>query len=208
MSIKGKRDMKIGILGGTFDPVHNGHLRKAAEAKAQVGLDQVLFMVAGDPWMKAQAGVQPTAAGHRLEMVRLAVASNDSFEADGREAARPGPTYTVDTLEELSAQDASTELYLILGSDLLKSLHCWRCPSRLLDLARILVLERPGFQTDLGILDNIRQDASARAQIVSGSPIEVSSTCLRQRTERGEPIREWVPAAVVDYIEKSELYGQ
>ena len=120
------KSKKVALFGGTFDPVHNGHLRKAAEAKAQVGLDQVLFMVAGDPWMKAQAGVQPTAAGHRLEMVRLAVASNDSFEADGREAARPGPTYTVDTLEELSAQAASTEFYLILGSDLLKSLHCWR----------------------------------------------------------------------------------
>ena len=159
---------KIGILGGTFDPVHNGHLVKAGEALERLELDRVLFMVAGDPWMKRETGQTVSPAHHRLEMVRLAVAGDPAFVTDDREVRRPGPTYTVDTLDELAAGHHGADLFLLLGSDTLASLRDWHMPRRVLELAQVVVLDRPGTAPGVAALDRIAPGASARTHVLPG----------------------------------------
>ena len=197
---------KIGILGGTFDPVHNGHLVKAGEALERLELDRVLFMVAGDPWMKRETGQTVSPAHHRLEMVRLAVAGDPAFVTDDREVRRPGPTYTVDTLDELAAGHHGADLFLLLGSDTLASLRDWHMPRRVLELAQVVVLDRPGTAPGVAALDRIAPGASARTHVLPDAPLDVSSSALRLKVVAGEPIREWVPESVATYIVAHGLY--
>ena len=137
--------MKLGVLGGTFDPIHVGHLIIAQEAVVEAGLDRVLFVPAGQPWLKAGS---PVSAGkHRLEMTRRAVSTNDRFAVSSIEIDRPGPTYTVDTLEALrQGEGAGHSLHFILGMDSLENLHRWSRPERLFDLCTLLAVSRPGHQ--------------------------------------------------------------
>ncbi len=194
------------ILGGTFDPPHVGHLVLGECARWQFGAVRVLFIPAGDPYRKsgtptpenARAGgpagrrtVTPGAT--RMEMVRLAVAGNPAFAADGREVARPGPSYTVETLEELRAEGWE-ELVLVLGSDAAADLPNWREPGRIRALARVAVAEKGGAPPPPGF------------ERVEMPRLEVSSTLIRERVRAGKPVRYLVPEAVAAFIAERGLY--
>ena len=154
--------MRLGVLGGTFDPVHIGHLAMAEEARLQFSLDRVLFVPVGQPWLKE--GQPLSEARHRVEMVRLAVSSNPHFEVCLEEVERSGPTYKIDTLEALQQRYVhASGLFFILGSDAMEQFHLWKEPERLLDLCQWVVVERPGHENfDLAALQ-ARYPGAARS---------------------------------------------
>lgn len=199
--------MRVGILGGTFDPVHLGHLTMAEEARLQLNLDSVLFVPTGRPWLKE--GQPLTEARHRVEMVRLAVASNPGFELCLDEVQRPGPTYTSDTLDTLiKERGRDTGWYFILGVDAMEQFHRWKDPERLLQLSNWVVVERPGHQGfDLpGFLARY-PGAAGKVQLLSIPALGISGTELRGRAAEGTSLRYYVPDAVADYIEQHQLYA-
>ena len=202
--------MKIGVFGGTFDPVHIGHLIAAEEVRARFDLDEVLFIPAGEPWLKAAYGVTP--AHHRLRMVELAVESNAWFRVSDMEVKRPGPTYTVDTLEELrshmsSDTDAGEKLYLPLGLDSLSELGRWRMPERIFELCTIVGLSRPGAEDfNASLLDAIHPGASRKVFILDIPRIGVEGSALRRRVSEGLSIKYQVPDPVEAYIHEHGLY--
>ena len=200
--------MKLGVFGGTFDPIHVGHLIIAQEAAVEAGLDRVLFVPAGQPWLKA--GTQVSEGRHRLEMTRRAVALNDRFDVSTVEVDRPGPTYTADTLEELRAgMDAADSLHFILGMDSLENLHRWSRPERLFDLCTIVAVSRPGHRDfDLQSLERIRVGAPRGVAVVHGPGIGISAAEVRRRVAGGLPITHWVPRAVEEYIYENGLYRE
>jgi nicotinate-nucleotide adenylyltransferase len=194
--------MRLGVLGGTFDPPHIAHLIFAEQAREQLGLDRVLFIPAGDPWRKAGRDITPAAS--RLEMVRLAVADNPAFEADDCEVSRAGPTYTVDTLRSLKQRlHAQDEIFFLVGQDALADIPFWQDPSGIAELAMIVVAPRQGvedppelpFQTD-------------RLAYVVMPFLDISSTALRERARRGQSLRYFVPPAVEAYIRENKVYIQ
>ncbi len=138
-----KRPSGIGIIGGTFNPVHLGHLRVAEEVRETMGLEKVLFVPAGTPPLKGSSGLVP--ARKRLEMVKLAVAGNPFFEASDLECGKPGPSYTVNTIEKLSEMHPGRRLFFITGTDVFLDLHLWWRPDRLIELADFVVVSRPGY---------------------------------------------------------------
>ena len=196
--------MPIGVLGGTFDPPHVGHLVLGECARVQLGLERVAFMPAGDPWRKA--GRDVSAAGHRLAMTRLAIEGNPAFRLDAREVERIGPTYTVETLRELHAQGVD-DVVLILGGDALADMPAWREPDVIAALARLAVAPT-GADADAGerawLAAQIGLDAPPVA--VGMPPLPVSSTLVRERVREGRPIRYLVPDAVEAYIREHGLY--
>ena len=198
--------MRVGVLGGTFDPIHIGHLVIAEEARVRLELAQVIFIPTGQPWLK---GEQPVAsAEHRFNMVRLAVASNLYFRAAGNEIDRPGPTYTVDTLAELREElGRAAELYFILGRDALGQFHRWQDPERVLELCNLVIVSRPGYHESglEGLLARYPQAASLLAALPSPS-IDVSGTDIRRRAAGGISFRYQVPDAVAQYIREHRLY--
>ncbi len=191
--------MKIGILGGTFDPIHNAHLLLAEQAREQLKLDRVLFIPAGDPWRKASRRVAP--AQHRLVMTRLAVAGDPGFVVDDCEVTRDGPTYTADTLRELRDRYAGDELYLLLGEDALADLPFWHEPESIAENATIVVAPRGGV-----VLPELPFDPG-RIVRISMPFLDVSSTDLRARGRRGQSLRYLVPDAVAEYIREHKVYG-
>ena len=192
---------KIGVFGGTFDPVHVGHLIAAEEARASLSLDEVVFVPAGRPWFKE--GRPLTGAGHRLAMVELAVAGHAHFRVWDVEVRRPGPSYTVDTLEELRTElGEAAELYLIVGTDVLSELSRWQRPERVVEMATIVGMRRAGAEE----LGPEQMEAPSRPLIVDGPRIEVSGADLRRRVAEGRPIRYMVPEAVERYIREHRLY--
>jgi len=198
--------MRRGILGGTFDPIHTGHLILAQEALWQLELDEVWFVPTGKPWMKR--GQRLTNQGHRKAMVELAIDGNDRFKIRTLEMDRPGNTYTVDTLEELRGGEAcDDEMLFIMGMDALNSMHQWKSPKRILELARLVVAVRPGHGAlDLGPLEAI-DPAIGECLITVALPlIEISGTDLRRRVASGEPYRYLLPDAVGEYIKMNGLY--
>ena len=199
--------MKIGVFGGTFDPVHQGHLTAAEEVRVALVLDQIIFVPAGQPWLKASRDIAP--AEHRLAMVKLAIGANRHFTVSDVEIARQGPSYSVDTLEELQGQhERHATLFLLLGAELLEELHMWREPARLFDLATVVAISRPGFELGgLGDLAAILPDASERIVRLAVTPVGISSTQVRDRLSRGESIRYLVPETVEEYIYEHGLYG-
>ena len=199
--------MRIGIFGGTFDPIHNGHLVVAEYVRTEMALDQVLFIPAGRPWFKE--GQALTDAYRRLEMVRLATADNPHFAVSDMEVRRDGPTYTIDTLTELRGDmGEGADFYLILGIDALNELHRWRKPCDVLDLAAIVGVTRPGAETvDRAALDSIREGASGEVMIVGGPRIDVSAADIRRRMAEGLSVRGIIPQAVEDYAKCHVLYG-
>jgi nicotinate-nucleotide adenylyltransferase len=198
--------MNVGILGGTFDPVHLGHLIVGEEARVRLGLDQVIFVPAGQPWLKAGQTVTP--GDHRLRMVELAVASNPFFRVAANEVRREGPTYTVDTLRELKNQlGENAVLHFIVGMDSLEQFHRWKDPEQLLDLCRLVVVNRPGHQAvDVNTLVGRFPQAGASLRLLTVPRIEISSTDLRQRVAQGISIRYLVPQPVEAYIQDQGLY--
>ncbi len=198
--------MRVGVLGGTFDPIHLGHLVIAEESRLSQGLDRVLFIPAGQPWLKE--GQPLTAARRRLRMVELAVASNPHFAALRNEVDRPGPSYTVDTLEELTADlGPSAELHFILGLDAFESFHRWKEPKRLLELSRLVVVSRPGYREQqlAAILAGYREYAD-RITVLPVPSVDFSATEIRRRAAAGISFRYQVPEPVERYIAKQGLY--
>ena len=199
--------MRIGILGGTFDPVHLGHLIVAEEARLRLELDRVMFVPTGQPWLRAEPPL--AAAQHRLHMVELAIASNPNFGAGRNEVDRDGPTYTVDTLEELHRdQGASDSLYFILGLDALGQFHRWKDPERILELCDLGIVSRPGFQ-NTNILDEQLArypQMGSKTTLVNVPRIDISSTDIRQRAARGTSFRYLTPETVAAYIREQGLY--
>ena len=190
--------MKIGVLGGTFDPIHNAHLLLAEQAREQLSLAKVLFIPAGDPWRKAFRQVVP--AKHRLAMTQLAVKDDKGFEVDDCEVNRDGPTYTADTLRELHRRHAKDELFLLLGEDALADLPFWREPEAIAEEANIVVAPRGGV-----VLPELPFDAD-RVIRIKMPFMEISSTDIRERAKTGRSLRYLVPDAVEAYIKEHKLY--
>jgi nicotinate-nucleotide adenylyltransferase len=201
-------DMRVGVLGGTFDPIHIGHLVAAEEVRAQLRLDRVVFVPAGLPPHKLTDDV--TSVAHRLAMVNLAVASNPYFTVSHVDIDRFGPCYTVDTIELLrdewgQAAD-NVELYFIMGSDSLADIPIWHKPERLIRLCRLAVVGRPGYQVDMEELERSLPGITSRVHFVHSPQLDISSTDIQRRVREGLPIKYQVPEAVEDYIYEHELY--
>ena len=190
--------MKIGVLGGTFDPIHNAHLLLADQAREQLGLRKVLFVPAGDPWRKAFRRVTPV--GHRLAMTQLAVEDDPGFIVDQCEVQREGASYTADTLHELHKRHKKDELYLLLGEDALADLPFWRDPERIAEEASIVVAPRGGV-----VLPELPFDLD-RVIRIKMPYLEISSTDIRERAKAGRSLRYLVPDAVATYIKEQKLY--
>ena len=200
--------MRVGVVGGTFDPVHLGHLAMGEEARVQLGLDQLLFLPAGQPWMKD--GRPLSRAEHRVEMLKLATASNPYFRVCLEEVNRPGPTYTVDTLEVLAKKlGPETTWYFIVGQDALQEFHRWKQPEKVLTLCHLVVVERQGYgEFDSEELTSRFPAARGRLQSFSMPQIAISSTEARRRAAQGVSLRYHVPDAVTGYIEALGLYRE
>ena len=194
--------VRVGVLGGTFDPVHNGHLILAECARAQLTLDLVLFVPTGEPWRKAHRSIAP--AGHRLAMLALAIAGNDSFGISDIEVRRAGPTYTADTLEALAAERLDDELYFIVGADALADLPNWHEPERIAQHAILAVAQRGDQHIDVAIA--AVPELTDRIVRFNMPPVAISSTEIRIRVVAGEAIGELVPAGVARYIGEHGLY--
>ncbi len=197
---------RIGILGGTFDPPHIGHLILSEVARDSLDLEWVLWVVAADPPHKQ--GLPVTSVAHRLEMVRLATAGNDSFQVSTVDVDRPGPSYTVDTLGILSGQFPGDELIFIIGGDSLADLPQWHQPRRLIELARLAVLARPGVLIDWPALESAIPGLRDRVVDLHGPEITVSAIDLRERFGQRRSVRYLVPEAVIAYIQANNLYRQ
>ncbi|MBT4513427.1 MAG: nicotinate-nucleotide adenylyltransferase [Chloroflexi bacterium] len=198
--------MKIGLLGGTFDPIHNGHLTIAEEARKKLELDKVVFIPARHPWLKADRDI--TDSQHRLAMVRLATASNPHFEVSTAELARPGPTYTIDTVEAFKTESGSLDdIYFIAGSDAITDLPRWKDPERVVALCQIVGIGRPGApDIDIEALKPLIHGVSDCLRPVDIPPIDISSTAIRERVKAGLSIRDMVPPEVEDYVVEHGLY--
>lgn len=196
--------MRIGILGGTFNPPHLGHLICGQEAYVLLGLDQVLLIPARIPPHKAiedEPGPE-----HRMELCRRAVAGDSRFAVEDVEIRRDGPSYTVDTLLELHSRQPDTELFLIVGGDIAAGLPDWHQPEQVLSLAGLAVAARRGTSREQVSSALQRLRGGERAHFFDMPRIGVSSTMIRRRVRRGEPIRYLVGDEVVQYIDRHELY--
>jgi len=199
VSVPGVR--RVGVMGGTFDPIHHGHLVAASEVQAWFDLDEVVFVPTGDPWQKSDREV--SRAEHRYLMTVIATASNPRFRVSRVDIDRAGPTYTIDTLRDLHRELPDAELYFITGADALADIFTWRDASELFELAHFVGCTRPGYDMDHGTLEGIPVD---RVTIVEIPALAISSTNCRERTRHGEPVWYLVPDGVVQYISKHHLY--
>lgn len=196
--------MRVGVYGGTFDPPHVGHLLLAEQAREQLRLERVLWAPAGDPWRKSGRGVSSTEA--RVAMVRVAIEGNEAFAVCELEVAREGPTYSVETLDELHRQRPKDELVFLLGLDALLDLPNWHEPARLIELASLAVAPRGQAQPSAGELDRLLPGLTARLVWVKMPRVDVSGTELRRRAAEGRSLRYAVPDAVERYIREQRLY--
>ncbi len=198
--------MKIGIMGGTFDPIHLGHLIIAEEARNRLELDRVIFVPAGNPWMKS--GHEITPAQHRVEMVKLAIQSNPYFTLVTIEVDRPGWTFTVDTLEQLWKDVGyESKLYLLMSWESLQDMPNWKAPYRISKMATVVAFPRPGFgRPDPASIEKAMPGFAVRSVMMEGPCIGISSTMIRARLAEGKSIRYLVPDAVDKYIADNGLY--
>ncbi len=196
---------RIGILGGTFDPVHYGHLVIAEDARAYLNLERVLFIPALHPPHKTHRIY--SSFEHRANMVRLAIEGNAQFSTSLIEAERPGLSYTVDTLRQLHVDlGGDTDLFFIVGMDSLVNLPHWYKPEELLSLCRLVVAERAGYQADLAALNRLLPSLAERLELIDTPELSISSSDLQRRVFAGMPIRYQVPLAVEEYIRLHQLY--
>ncbi len=196
----------IGIFGGTFDPPHLGHLSAAQEAQHELGLDRVLFVPTHRNPLKLDEPSSET--DHRLAMTALAIDSNPAFDLSRADVDRPGPSYTVDLLQHFKdTLGPECELVFIVGMDVVHELHRWRDPKRLLELARLAAVSRPGQRTlDPDELHARLPGAAERVTMIWTPGVAISSTELRQRVAEGKPIRYLVPERVAAYVAEHRLY--
>jgi nicotinate-nucleotide adenylyltransferase len=188
-------------MGGTFDPIHHGHLVAASEVQAWFDLDEVVFVPTGEPWQKADRVVSP--AEHRYLMTVVATASNPRFTVSRVDIDRGGPTYTIDTLRDLAAVYPDAELFFITGADALGEIFTWRDAERLFELAHFVGCTRPGYETDPSLLTGIPTE---RLTLIEVPALAISSSDCRQRRAAGEPVWYLVPDGVVQYLAKHDLY--
>ena len=190
--------MRLGVMGGTFDPVHHGHLVAASEVQNLFSLDEVAFVPSGEPWQKAGKLVSP--AEHRYLMTVIATASNPGFWVSRVDIDRPGPTYTIDTLRDLSAQHPDAELFFITGADALEQILSWKDADELFGLAHFVGVTRPGYVLSD---DHLPRDAVSLVEVPA---MAISSSACRERVLAGRPVWYLVPDGVVQYIGKHRLY--
>ncbi len=200
--------MNIGLLGGTFNPIHIGHLALAEEARARLELAKVLFMPAGQPYRKTNTHI--LSAEHRLQMVRLAIAGKPHFRVSTIEIERAGPSYTVDTISELKSQlNDEDEVYFILGWDNLEELPKWREPRQLITLCRLVAVPRIGYRVpDLSSMEAKIPGLSKWVVMLDKPEIDISASVIRERVARGLSIKDLVPEAVEKYIMECGLYRE
>jgi nicotinate-nucleotide adenylyltransferase len=200
--------MRIGVFGGTFDPVHLGHLILAEQCREQAQLDQVWFVPAASPPHKQ--GQALTSFAQRVEMLALALAGQPAFLINELERDRPGPSYTVHTLQEIRASHPDTELFLPVGSDTLLDLPTWYQPACILELATLLVTPRPGYEMlsaeQLRTALSLPPEAPVRVQFIDAPLIDIASRDLRRRAAEGRTVRYLVPRAVEVYVRDRRLY--
>ncbi len=196
--------MRIGVLGGTFDPIHLAHLILGEVALAELDLDRVIFVPTGQPWRKSGREIAPGA--DRLEMARLAVAGNPAFEVSSLEIDREGPSYTEVTLEALQGQNPGAELFFILGRDALADFPNWHDPQRIAELATLAVAERDGV-ADGGPAEDDLSGLHVRLCHLSMPTIAITATSVRENVRRGRSIRYLVPDSVAGYIAERGLYS-
>jgi nicotinate-nucleotide adenylyltransferase len=198
--------MNVGVLGGTFDPVHRGHIVIAEKARRKLKLEKVIFVPAGQPWLKTDHEISP--AVHRIEMVKRAIARKIYFELSTIEVDRPGPSYSVDTIKELRGQlGAGTEIYYLVGWDSLADLPQWREPTRLIKICRLVAVRRPGVaRPDLKKLEASVPGVTGSVVWLDIEPIDISSSDIRERIARGLSIDGLVPQKVERYIKENRLY--
>jgi nicotinate-nucleotide adenylyltransferase len=187
---------RVGVMGGTFDPIHHGHLVAASEVAQSFGLDEVIFVPTGQPWQKGPV----SAAEHRYLMTVVATASNPRFTVSRVDIDRPGPTYTIDTLRDLKAERPDDELYFISGADAIAQILTWHNVEQLWELAHFVAVSRPGHE--LSITGLPKGDVS----LLEVPALAISSTDCRSRVSRGFPVWYLVPDGVVQYISKHHLY--
>ena len=199
--------MNVGILGGTFDPVHSGHLIIADVARAQLNLNEVLFIPAGRPWLKPERVI--TAAEHRLNMLRLSLDDTPYFSISEIEIERSGPTYTIDTLNTLKEQlNDEDELFFILGQDSLIQLPQWHEATDLIELCYFVAVPRPGVKKpDLKALEAEIPGVTQRVMLMKQPQVDISATDIRERVARGLSVRHLVPEPVNRYIKENRLYA-
>ena len=202
--------MRIGILGGTFDPVHNGHLAIARAARGSLALDLVLFIPAGDPWRKTRDQARDiTAAEHRLAMLQLAIADDKTFGISDIELRREGPSYTADTLEALAGERLDDQFWFIVGADALADMPHWKDPKRITRHATIAVTARQGSEINTAIAAATAAAPALKDRIerFEMPPWNESATEIRRRAAAAKPIDDLVPPAVARYIAKNRLYS-
>ena len=189
---------RIGVMGGTFDPIHHGHLVAASEAAAELDLDEVVFVPTGRPAFKQHPAVTP--AEHRYLMTVIATASNPRFTVSRVDIDRPGLTYTVDTLRDLKSQRPDADLYFITGADAVEQILTWKDVDSLWDMAHFVAVTRPGHTMSVAGLPE------GAVSVLEVPALAISSTDCRERARAGEPVWYLVPDGVVQYIAKHQLY--
>jgi nicotinate-nucleotide adenylyltransferase len=194
---------RLGVMGGTFDPIHYGHLVTAEEALVQFGLDSVLFVPTGRPWMKEHEVVSP--AEDRYLMTVIATASNPRFRVSRMEIDRDGPTYTVDTLRGLKElYGPKVDLFFITGADAIVEILAWKDREEVFELAHFIAATRPGY--DLGAMQSQAPESRPEITVMNIPALAISSTDIRRRVAAGFPIRYLVPEGVKSYVEKAGIY--
>jgi nicotinate-nucleotide adenylyltransferase len=197
-------DACIAILGGTFDPIHIGHLTIAEDVRFALGAAQVVFVPTAQQPLKAQR--HAASASDRLAMVRLAIADNPAFRVSDVEVERGGLSYTVDTVSYFRSQYPNNELFIVVGADALAELPRWYKVQRLLELCRLAVVKRPGHYVDLAGLYAALPSARDRITLITGPELTISASEVRRRLRAGEPVRYHLPAGVWQYIVEQGLY--
>ncbi|NLZ56929.1 MAG: nicotinate-nucleotide adenylyltransferase [Corynebacterium sp.] len=192
---------KIGIMGGTFDPIHHGHLVAGSEVADRFNLDMVIFVPTGQPWQKADKVVSP--AEDRYLMTVIATASNPRFHVSRVDIERGGDTYTVDTLADIREEYPEADLFFITGADALAQIVTWRDWEKMFDLAHFVGVTRPGYELDDDIIPEVHKD---RVSLVDIPAMAISSTDCRERAREGHPVWYLVPDGVVQYIAKRQMY--
>lgn len=202
----GSKPTRIGVFGGTFDPIHHGHLAMAEECRTALALDMVLFLPAGQPPHKRGGLVSP--AADRVAMVELAIASNQFFRLSRVDVDRTGPSYTVGALEQLRLEwGMEARFWFLMGADSLADVLTWRDPARLIELARVVAVNRPDApKPDPSRLEGKLPGATERVDVVEMPAMAISGTDLRARVKAGRPIKYQVPEAVEVYVTERRLY--